>query len=137
MKFKIFLGAVLLVAVFFVAGTAFALTDSERQALIAQIQAQIAHLMQQLTQLQAQQQGTTIPVSTDWCHTFNTDLDLSSTGFEVAALQTAFQKQGFSISAFEIQNQRFGVTTGQAVKDFKAKYSSQIVDNKKNDKSTL
>ena len=121
MKFKLSLAIILLLSVFFISGSALAMTDSERQELIAQIQAQIEQLTQQLNQAMAQQQNTGT-----WCHTFNIDLDMGSSGSEVFALQTALLKEGFTISASEMQNQQFGATTGQAVKYFKARYSSQI-----------
>ena len=124
MKAKLFLVSALLFSVFFVASTALAMTEQERQTLIAQIQAQIAQLTQQLNEMLAEQQGTTTP--TDWCHSFNIDLDTGDTGLETDSLQTALQKEGFIISASEIQNQQFGATTGQAVRDFKVKYRSQI-----------
>jgi hypothetical protein len=119
MKFKLSLAIILTLTVLCISGTVFAMTETERQTLIAQIQAQIAQLLQQLVQLQVQDQT--------WCHNFNTNLDRGDIDPEVAALQTALIKEGFTISASEIQNQQFGTTTGQAVKDFKAKYSSQIV----------
>ena len=118
---KPLLVVLILFAVFSVASTALAMTEQERQTLIAQIQAQIAQLTQQLNQMLAEQQG-----AETWCHSFNIDLDTGDTGSEVVALQTALQKEGFIVSASEIQNQQFGNTTGQAVKDFKVKYSSQI-----------
>jgi len=42
MKFKTFLLGIILISILCFSGTAFAMTDAERQALIAQLQAQIA-----------------------------------------------------------------------------------------------
>lgn len=130
MKAKLFLVAIILVAVFCVASTALAMTNQERQTLIAQIQAQIAQLLTQLQALRAQQQAA--PQSSQaWCHTFNVDLDTGDTGSEVAALQKFLQEQDFTIASDELTSQTFGRTTGQAVKDFKkdlkTKYGSQFL----------
>jgi len=123
MKIKSFLvAAILLSAVFCVTSGALAMTAQERQTLIAQIRAQIDQLLAQV-QILRSQQGTTAA----WCHTFNTDLDMLSTGSEVAALQTALQKEGFSIASSELNSQTFASSTGQAVINFKTKYRSQIV----------
>lgn len=121
MKIKIFLSVLILTSVFCVAGTALAMTEQERQALIAQIQAQIDQLMIQIQQLQGQGQTGA------WCHTFNSTLQLGDTGLEVAALQTAFQKQGFTILSSELTSQTFGASTKTAAIGFQEKYASEIL----------
>jgi len=69
------------------------------------------------------QQGGT---PTRWCHTFNDDpeLGVGSRGDEVAALQTALQNVGFTISNShnEISNQSFGEDTASAVVQFQTRY---------------
>lgn len=127
MKFKLQLVVILLLSIFFVSGSALAMTEQERQTLIGQLQSQINQLTQQLNRMLAQQQGTETQ-----CHTFNTDLDTGSTGSDVLALQTILQEEGLFInseieSQAESQNQIFGTATGQAVKKFKTKYKSQIL----------
>lgn len=122
---KILLATIILTAVFCISSVAFAMTDSERQALITQIQTQIAQLTQQLNQMLAeQQQGTG---TTAWCHTFNTNMSKGDTGIEVVALQVALQKEGFDISASEIQNSQYGDYVTQAVKSFQEKYAADIL----------
>lgn len=119
---KIFLAILILISVFCVAGSTLALTESERLALIAQIQAQIDLLIQQLNQMIANQQGTN-----SWCHTFNINMNKGDTGTEVLALQLALQKEGFNISASEIQNGQYGDYVTQAVIAFQEKYASEIL----------
>ena len=117
MKAKILLATFLLISMLFVAGNALALTEQERQTLIAQIQQQIAQLTQQLTQMLTQQQGTQA-----WCHDFNTNLNLAQSGLsEVASLHVALQKEGISYSSDGIIIYSTG--TVAAVKQFQAKYA--------------
>ena len=46
--------------------------------------------------------GTGTSVGTAWCRTFNTNLKIGDIGDEVNALQTALQKEDFSISNDEM-----------------------------------
>jgi hypothetical protein len=120
MKLKIFLVALLLMFVFSVASTALAMTESERQALITQIKAQIAQLTQQLQQMLAEQQGTTT-----WCYTFNNNLGTLNSGGEVVNLHIALQKEGISYSPDDINT--YGAGTINAVSAFQQKYASEIL----------
>jgi hypothetical protein len=120
---KLFLATIILVAIFCLFSVTFAITEQERQALIAQIQIQITQLTQQLNEMLARQQGG----NTTWCHTFNTNMSKGDTGQEVLALQVALQKEGFDISASEIQNNQYGDYVTQAVSAFQEKYASDIL----------
>jgi len=130
MKLKIFLFALLLVFVFGVAGNVFAMTEQERQALIAQITAQLAELKAQVAQkLQEEGEGadtsstpsTTATQSTAWCYTFNTNLGFANSGSsEVAQLHTALQKEGISYGADDAN--AYTQDTADAVAQFQTKY---------------
>jgi len=123
MNFKSLLLGLVLISVFATTGSALAMTDSERTTLITQLQAQIASLTQQLTQLLSQQQetGTTTTTTTTWCHTFNTSLGYSNSGTtEVSYLHIALQKQGISYTPDSINI--YSQATATAVSQFQSKY---------------
>ena len=93
---------------------------------VAALQAQINALMAQIQSLQAQLaqlQGTT----QTWCHNFDVNLKFGMVGSEVAALQTALEKEGFSISSDEKNNQNFDESTASAVSGFQQKYADEIL----------
>jgi len=117
MKFKIFLFIILAFAFCFSAVVSVqAMTEQERQALIAQLQQQIAILMQQVQQMAAQQQG-----SSSWCHTFNTNLGYANSGsVEVLNLHLALQRQGISYSPDDIYI--YSTATMAAVLNFQTRY---------------
>ena len=81
---------------------------------------QIKALQAQIAQLQAQQ-GTT-----QWCHTFNTNLRLGDSGAEVLALDKALEKEGFSVNE-QKDNPPFAEPTASAVTGFQEKYASEIL----------
>ena len=87
----------------------------DNSALIAQLQAQIQALMQQIASLQAQQNTTQA-----WCHTFTNYLVASSTNAEVSQLQTALTKEGFDASGDA--SGAFGDNTAAAVVQLQGKY---------------
>jgi peptidoglycan hydrolase-like protein with peptidoglycan-binding domain len=92
MKIKSLLVTVVLIVTILCFGFAVKAQTTDVSALIAQLQAQIQSLMQQIAVLQAQQ-GTTQA----WCHTFNTNLGFVNSGSpEIGYLHTALQKQGIS-----------------------------------------
>jgi len=131
MKFKTFLAGLIIASVFCVSTTALAMTEQERQALIAQIESQLSQLYQQVAQMQSQQ-GSTITsnlssVPTNWCHTFNSNIKYGVTGAEVAALHVALQNQGMYIPSSEQSIQYFGDYTTTAVNSFQEKYASEIL----------
>lgn len=67
--------------------------------------------------------GTPTNTSTSWCHTFNTDLQIGNSGSEVTALQTALQKEGFSVQV----SGTFDEATASAVVGFQEKYAADIL----------
>jgi hypothetical protein len=112
---KVFLLTIIVVAIFSCV-TASAMTESERQTLIAQIQQQIAVLTQQLQQMLAQQAS-----SSTWCYTFNYNLGFAQSGTEpVANLHIALNKQGISYAPDAINV--YAIPTESAVKRFQTKY---------------
>jgi hypothetical protein len=106
--------AVLATAILCSAGFAKA-QATDNSALLAQLQAEIQSLMQQIQQLISQQQG-----GQAWCYTFNTYLVAGSTNSDVSYLQTALTKQGFDVSGDD--KGVFGDNTAAAVVQFQAKY---------------
>lgn len=113
---KIFLAAVCLVIFGFLSAPSIkAATVAEIQALIQQLSERISQLQQQLSQTQA------TPVF--WCHTFNTDLQIGNYNSEVLALETALQKEGFSVQA----DNYFDAQTAAAVVGFQEKYRSDVL----------
>ena len=96
-----------------------ALTAQEIQAQIAKFQAQIAQLQQQLKQIQGGQ-----PV---WCHNFSVNLGYGDRFGDVGYLQTALEKEGFTISTNEKETNTFGMTTASAVVQFQEKYADNIL----------
>ena len=131
MKFKTFLVGLIIASVFCVSTTALAMTEQERQALIAQIENQLSQLYQQVAQMQSQQGSTTTSnlssVPANWCYTFNSNIKYGASGPDVAALHIALQKQGMSISSSEQSSQYFGDYTTTAVNSFQEKYASEIL----------
>lgn len=118
MKLKIFLIVLLFISVFCIVPVVFAqtMTDAQKQALIYQIQQQIAQLQTQLTQMLAQQQG-----NASWCYTFNNNLGFANSGVnDVVSLHLALQQQGIFYSPDNINT--FSVGTSQAVIQLQAKY---------------
>jgi len=84
---------------------------------IAELQAQIQALMQQLSELQAQQDTT----PSQWCHTFNSNLGYANSGSsEVGYLHTALQKENFSYAP-DTDNV-YADGTSQALIQFQKKY---------------
>ena len=91
-----------------------AITADELRTKINQIMDQIAQLQKQLNQK-------------GWHHNFNENLKHGMYGDEVRALQTAMEKQGFTISDQEKTSSYFGRTTAYAVIGFQNKYASEIL----------
>jgi hypothetical protein len=89
--FKLFAVAIIGIAIFGSAFSVSALTEQEKQVLIAQIQQQITLLTQQLQQMLAQQNS--------WCYTFNTSLGVNQSGnADVAQLHNALVAEGISFA---------------------------------------
>lgn len=121
MKIKYFLlSAVLAIAILCSAGFVKAQT-ADNSALIAQLQAQIQLLMQQIAQIQAQQGNTTARPTSSWCYTFNTSLGFTNSGVtDVTNLHTALQKQGISFGSDN--GNTYSTGTSKAVIQFQKKY---------------
>ncbi len=131
-----------LLAVLILPNLVSATTVAEIQAQLSAILQQIQKLQQQLAQLQAIGSATTTPPiiittptipttppTTGWCHTFNTNLGygIGSLYAEVQALQTALEKEGFTISTIEKTGGDFGDSTASAVVGFQNKYKAEIL----------
>lgn len=106
-----------------------AMTEQEKQLLIAQLKQRIAELQLQLAQMIAAENASNSNTNslTSWCHNFNVNIKYNDIGTEVAALQVALQKEVLYISAQEIQNKNFGDYTLNAVNTFQEKYRSEIL----------
>lgn len=135
---KIFLLATILVAVFAFGFSVKAISETEKQALIVQIQAKLNALYAELAKMQgstpAQSQApqtqniSTISSSaTASCYTFFTNMNENNSGQEIAYLQKFLGKEGFVISNEEVQRSYFGVSTKLAVNSFQLKYKSEIL----------
>jgi len=94
-------------------------------SMIAQLQAQIQSLMQQISALQAQQ-GTT----PTWCHAFNTNLKIGDTGLEVGHLRNALVKNGVFSGSQMIDppaDIEFDEKLASSVVGFQEKYASEVL----------
>jgi peptidoglycan hydrolase-like protein with peptidoglycan-binding domain len=89
---------------------------------VAQLQAEIASLTAQLTQLESQLAASGGSTAV-WCYTFNNSLSIGMSGAAVTALQTALQKDGESITV----SGTFDDQTAAAVTGFQEKYASTIL----------
>ncbi|MBI2049912.1 MAG: hypothetical protein HYT35_00430, partial [Candidatus Staskawiczbacteria bacterium] len=100
-----------------------AMTDAERQTLIAQLQQQIAQLLAQIAQLQAQQ-----GITPAWCHTFNANIGvgIKSGNLEVEALVITLQKEGIIESGTTFP-EGYDERLASAVVEFQEKYASVIL----------
>lgn len=91
---------------------------------VADLQAQIAALLAQIQALQAQMSQQQ---PQQWCYNFKYNLNAQSRGKEVSQLQTALEKEGFEIDAYEKANQIFDESTASAVSGFQEKYRDEIL----------
>ncbi len=99
----------------------FALSNSDLQAQIEALLAQVQQLQQQL----AQQGGSS---SSAFCHTFNTNLGIGSSGSDVLALQTILTKEGVGAEKFWTSGV-FDETTASAVSAFQEKYKNDVLSS--------
>ena len=107
---------ILSIVVFCFAIGASAMTSSERQTLISQLQAQISSLTNQIIALRAEEQG-----ASSWCHTFNNSLGYSNSGTdEVVNLHLALQQEGISYGTDDIST--YTIETAKAVGIFQERY---------------
>ncbi len=112
MKKIIFLAVLLLMSPTFVFGA----TAEELQAQINALLAQVQQLQQQLNQ----QQNTT----TQWCYTFNNNLQFGDRNKDVINLKEAFKREGLYNGPV---NDYFGNLTKAAVIKFQEKYANEIL----------
>ncbi len=94
---------------------------------LGDLQAQLQALLQQVANLQAQIKAQNGGTSNVFCYAFNNNLSLGSSGNDVAALQTALSKEGFTIGSNETNSDTFGESTASAVSGFQEKYSSDVL----------
>ena len=99
-----------------------AITAQELQVQIQALMNEIAELQKQLSEIDQEETP-----SSDWCHNFNTNLRYQNRGTEVEALQTALEKQGFSISENEKAENHFGSSTNSAMISFQERYANEIL----------
>ncbi len=92
-------------------------TDCLASPTIACLTNLIVQLTQQVQVLQNQQGGTTA-----WCHTFNTNLGVGSTGQEINDLWTALGKDNLNVTAGVGQPLEFSEGEAAAVFQFQQKY---------------
>jgi len=121
---KSFVVATLLVACFVFLGTGIqsvkAVTLDELQAQIDALMAQIAELQKQKAELQSGDQ--------DWCHIFDINLKYGDQNSETQALETALQKQGYSLTEHSSNFMaRFDEKMAAAVVGFQEKYKQDIL----------
>lgn len=104
--------------VFFNSPVVNAQTVEEIRAQITELLSRIAQLQQQLAQIQRP--------TPSWCYDFNSNIKWKDKGKNVAALHTALEKGGFTVSSDERADNYFYVTTLEAAMDFQRKYKSDI-----------
>ncbi|MDD5146554.1 MAG: Ser-Thr-rich GPI-anchored membrane family protein, partial [Candidatus Pacebacteria bacterium] len=108
-----------------------ATTADELRQLIASLQAQIAALQQQLSQVES-------ATSTKWCHDFNVNLGIASKGAEVVALNYALDNEGIFYKTTNCMLAHDGIDsecgingfteiTASMVVEFQEKYADEIL----------
>ena len=117
-----FIFAVLVTAVLCFGGVANAQsTDISTQ--IAQLQAQVQALLQQIVALQAQQDaGTTTAPTTAWCYTFNKNMGYGAKGADYDALIKVLELEGITKFISANKPGQYDKNVGDAVIKLQAKY---------------
>lgn len=95
-------------------------TDAE---IIKGLQSQISALLDKVQQLQTQLNQMQNGQTTSWCHTFNTDLGVGSSGDEVYALSLMLQKEGYNLGKFDSYDEN----AASKISNFQEKYRSEIL----------
>ncbi len=90
---------------------------------IAELQAQIEALLEQVRALQAQL-GAAQGTSPEWCYVFTRNLQLGDRGDDVAALHRALSRFGFTVSPDAAQ---FTEETASAISGLQQKYAGEIL----------
>lgn len=120
---------VILITIFVAIFSYFFSISPAKAASVEELQQRINQLLEELASLQRQieeQQGKEVA----WCYDFSANLFFGSKGDEVAALQMALEKEGFSISDSEQKGSAaaiFGESTASATVGFQEKYKSEIL----------
>jgi hypothetical protein len=118
-----FLVATLLVASFILLGTGI---QTAKAVTLDELQAQIEALMAQITELR--QEKARLEQGQTWCHDFNINLKFGDNGNEITALETALQKQNFSVHISSSNSKgTFDAKIASAVVGFQEKYKQDIL----------
>jgi len=118
-----FLVATLLVASFILLGTGI---QTAKAVTLDELQAQIEALMAQITELR--QEKARLEQGQTWCHDFNINLKFGDNGNEITALETALQKQNFSVHVSSSNSKgTFDAKIASAVVGFQEKYKQDIL----------
>lgn len=120
MKHKVLIAAILIVSAVLITPVATKAVDIQSQ--IQALMQQIATLQAQLKELQGQQGG-----ESKWCHTFNANMGIGSSGSGLDALITVFDKE--SIAEFLPSNRpsEYNEVVAGMVSAFQQKYASEIL----------
>jgi hypothetical protein len=94
---------------------------TDQSALIAQLQAQIQVLMQQIAALTQQQGGQA------WCHTFNKNLKIGDSGNEIESIIKILSKEGVFNPDNVVAKYSFDENIASAVVGLQEKYASEIL----------
>jgi hypothetical protein len=94
---------------------------------VADLQAQIQALLSQVQQLQTQLTQLQGNQGQAWCHTFNTNLGIGSSGDEVVALQGVLQKEFPSQPIYLPVSNQFDENLASFVSAFQEKYRSEVL----------
>ena len=101
------------------------LKEEEGDELIQSLLLQIQQLTSQIAQLQNQLANIQGTSSSVWCHTFNANMAIGSSGTEVLELKTALIKNG--VWPYEDVTDEFDEETASYVVAFQQKYRSEIL----------
>lgn len=122
MKIKSLVITAVLVTAFLCSAGFVSAQTTDNSALIAQLQAQIQSLLQQIATLQAQQGAAQA-----WCHNFDTNFGIGTSNSDLDALITVLNKE--NISEFNSANKptQYNEIIAGAVSGLQQKYASEIL----------
>lgn len=105
----------------------FVVRAQDNSQSIADLQAQIAYLMEQIKMLQSQQNSTG---TTRWCRTFNQNMGVGANDDEVSYLNGALMRSGLIVAGERngLENENvFNENTAALVSRFQEKYRGEIL----------